>query len=330
MNWEKIAELKVIYVQPPTGSNSVIASRKADPYDYVVSVNERRRHLSTAQRSEVAEKLLKARPDLSDRAIAKTAQLDHTTVASKRRKLEAGGEIHHPTKRTGRDGKAQSATKTKAQASPGTTALADPLASPEPKPPISEPLPSDPSPSAHPWPVEAERTFRLPDQIPLAQPDLLARYKTALRYIAERAPTIDDARRVAAEALEGRVDHTTVEHTAEVQPEAPSSEIDNIETGVTDEQLAAVKDYVARTTKRPRQMNIATSSPTTVDQLVAIVRAAGDVGISGVCIPPRRAQFAPAQTARQGFSAPSTFRALPKRCGKRPGNRFLTVNAASG
>src|SRR5215469_10723931 len=48
MNWEKIAELKVIYVQPPTGSNSVIASRKADPYDYVVSVNERRRHLSTA------------------------------------------------------------------------------------------------------------------------------------------------------------------------------------------------------------------------------------------------------------------------------------------
>src|SRR5215471_16581089 len=94
MNWEKIAELKVIYVQPPTGSNSVIASRKADPYDYVVSVNERRRHLTIAQRSEVAEKLLKARPDLSDRAIAKTAQVDHTTVASKRRKLEAGGEIH--------------------------------------------------------------------------------------------------------------------------------------------------------------------------------------------------------------------------------------------
>src|SRR5215472_9328733 len=62
MNWEKIAELKVIYVQPPTGSNSVIASRKADPYDYVVSVNERRRHLTTAQRSEVAEKLLKPGP----------------------------------------------------------------------------------------------------------------------------------------------------------------------------------------------------------------------------------------------------------------------------
>src|SRR5215831_3474320 len=101
MNWEEIAELKVIYVQPPTGSNSVIASRKADPYDYVVSVNERRRHLTTAQRSEVAGKLLKARPDLSDRASAKTAQLDDTTVASKRRKLEAGGEIHHPTRRTG-------------------------------------------------------------------------------------------------------------------------------------------------------------------------------------------------------------------------------------
>ena len=73
---------------------------------------------------------------------------------------------------------------------------------------------------------------------------------------------------------------------------------------VTDEQLAAVKDYVARTTKRPRQVNIATSSPTTVDKLVEIVRAAGDVGISGVCIPPRRAQPAPAQTARQGFKVP--------------------------
>jgi len=69
MNWEEIAELKVIYVQPPTGSNSVIASRKADPYDYVVSVNERRRHLSTAQRSEVVEKLLKAQPDLSERVL---------------------------------------------------------------------------------------------------------------------------------------------------------------------------------------------------------------------------------------------------------------------
>ena len=113
----------------------------------------------------------------------------------------------------------------------------------------------------------------MPDHIPLAQPDLPARYKTALRYIAERAPTIDDARRVAAEALEGRVDHT-VEHTAEVQPEAPSSEIDNIETGVTDEQLTAAKDYVARTTKRSGQVNIATSSPTNVDELIAIVRAA--------------------------------------------------------
>ena len=105
------------------------------------------------------------------------------------------------------------------------------------------------------------------DHVPLAQPDLLARYKTTLRYIAERAPTIDDARRVAAEALEGCVDHTTVEHTAEVQPEAPSSEIDNIETGVTDEQLAAATDYVARTTKRPRQVKIATSSPTNADKL---------------------------------------------------------------
>src|SRR5215469_2821225 len=105
MNWEKIAELKVIYVQPPTGSNSVIASRKADPYDYVVSVNERRRHLTTAQRSEVAENLLKARPDLSDRAIAKTAQLDHTTVASKRRRLDRSRWRNPPPDKAHRAGR---------------------------------------------------------------------------------------------------------------------------------------------------------------------------------------------------------------------------------
>ena len=70
------------------------------------------------------------------------------------------------------------------------------------------------------------------------------------------------------------VEHTTVEHTAEVQPEAPGSEIDNIETEVTDEQLAAAKDHVAGTTNRSGQVNIATSSPTTVDELMEIVRAA--------------------------------------------------------
>src|SRR5215831_17648694 len=90
MNWEEIAELKVIYVQPPTGSNSVIASRKADPYDYVVSVNERRRHLTTTQCSEVAAKLLKARPDLSDRAIAKTAQVDHLPCLGR---VGSGGDV---------------------------------------------------------------------------------------------------------------------------------------------------------------------------------------------------------------------------------------------
>jgi hypothetical protein len=37
--------------------------------------------------------LLRARPERSDRATAKIAQVDHKTVAAKREKLEAGGEI---------------------------------------------------------------------------------------------------------------------------------------------------------------------------------------------------------------------------------------------
>jgi hypothetical protein len=103
-------ELWIEYIAEP-GVESTLTDHEADPYDYVRSVNDRRRHMTATQRRAVADKLLKARPDLSDRAIAKTAQVDHTTVATRRRKLEAGGEIHHQPKRTGRDGKAQSAGK---------------------------------------------------------------------------------------------------------------------------------------------------------------------------------------------------------------------------
>jgi ParB-like nuclease family protein len=283
----KIPELRLIYVQAPNSdSHSLLASITADPYDYVVSVNERRRHLTAAQRSEVAEKLLKARPDLSDRAIAKTAQVDHTTVASKRRKLEAGGEIHHPTKRTGRDGKAQSSTKTQPPAAADTAVLADPPTSTEPKPPISEPLPPDTSPSANTWSVKAEPRS-LPDHVSLAtwrqldataQADLLARYNTwgaALWYIAERAPSIDIARQYAAEALEARVDHTATEDT---------------EKHVTEEQQVVAVEAKPQPTIQPDQPLAAPTdpvsaarvggSPTNLDKVVEFVRAAGDDGIS--------------------------------------------------
>jgi hypothetical protein len=113
---------------------------KHDPYAYVISANIHRRHLTTAQKGELIAALLKAKPERSDRATAKIAQVDHKTVAAKREKLEGGGEIPHHETRVGKDGVAQPAekppTRTQARAFHARDAdmaqgLSDPLAEPE-------------------------------------------------------------------------------------------------------------------------------------------------------------------------------------------------------
>ena len=85
--------------------------RYTDPRDFVISANIRRRHLTTAQKSELIEKLLKANPERSDRATAKIAHADNKTVAAVRERLEAGEEIPHVEERVGKDGKTQPAGK---------------------------------------------------------------------------------------------------------------------------------------------------------------------------------------------------------------------------
>jgi hypothetical protein len=74
---------------------TIVAARTlgADPYDLVLSLNVRRRHLTSAQKRELIEKVLKARPNRSDRATAKAVGVDHKTVAAARTDLEATGEI---------------------------------------------------------------------------------------------------------------------------------------------------------------------------------------------------------------------------------------------
>jgi hypothetical protein len=89
--------------------------RYCDPYEYVISANIHRRHLTATQKADVIEALLRAKPERSDRATAKIAKVDHKTVAAKREKLQAGGEIPHQEKRVGSDGKAQPTTKAKGQ-----------------------------------------------------------------------------------------------------------------------------------------------------------------------------------------------------------------------
>jgi hypothetical protein len=68
-----------------------------DPYEFVISANIHRRHLTTAQKHELTEKLLKEKPERSDRQIAELVKFDHKTVSKDREKLEAVGEIPQQT-----------------------------------------------------------------------------------------------------------------------------------------------------------------------------------------------------------------------------------------
>lgn len=80
---------------------------------FVIRDNLLRRQLDTEQKAMLINQLLKDSPEMSDRAIAHILKVDHKTVASKRDKLETGGEIPHLKTRTGKDGKKQTANKPK-------------------------------------------------------------------------------------------------------------------------------------------------------------------------------------------------------------------------
>jgi hypothetical protein len=82
-----------------------------DPYAYVISANIRRRHLTAEQKRELIAKLIKATPEKSDRAIAKTAKVDHKTVRAVRGNLEARGEVPHVATRKDAKGRRQPARK---------------------------------------------------------------------------------------------------------------------------------------------------------------------------------------------------------------------------
>jgi hypothetical protein len=82
-----------------------------DPFEIVLSLNLHRRHLTPKQKQEVIAKVLKAKPQTSDRQIGKMVKADHKTVAEVRRKKEATGEISPVEKRIGADGKARKPAK---------------------------------------------------------------------------------------------------------------------------------------------------------------------------------------------------------------------------
>ena len=66
-----------------------------DPYAVVISANIHRRRLTADQKRELIANVLKAKPELSDRAIAKQVKADHKTVAKVRAKKKPNGELPH-------------------------------------------------------------------------------------------------------------------------------------------------------------------------------------------------------------------------------------------
>jgi hypothetical protein len=82
-----------------------------DPYEYVVSANIHRRHLTAEQKRELTAKLLKAQPEKSDRQIAKTVKASPTFVGKVRTEKEATGDVSTVDTRRDSKGREQPAHK---------------------------------------------------------------------------------------------------------------------------------------------------------------------------------------------------------------------------
>jgi hypothetical protein len=107
---------------------------EGDPYEYVVSANLHRRHLTAKQKRQIVADLLKANPARSNNATAKLAKVDDKTVASVRTELETRSEIPNAKNRTDTTGRPQPARKPRA----GTNV--PPAATPaEAAPPVDAP-----------------------------------------------------------------------------------------------------------------------------------------------------------------------------------------------
>jgi hypothetical protein len=85
--------------------------RDGDPYELVLSANVHRRHLTYEEKHHLLVKVLKARPEKSNRAIAKQVKVDDKTVGSVRRELERRAEIPHVSTIEDTTGRKQPAQK---------------------------------------------------------------------------------------------------------------------------------------------------------------------------------------------------------------------------
>jgi hypothetical protein len=87
MNYE------IVFSFAPHSGGECVIEYGGDPYEFVVSANLARRQLTQEQKRDTIAKLLKARPNKSDRQIATALGVDHKTVGRVRRDREPRGEI---------------------------------------------------------------------------------------------------------------------------------------------------------------------------------------------------------------------------------------------
>jgi hypothetical protein len=101
-------------------------TKTPDPYDYVIAVNLRRRHLNREQKRELMAALLKANPEKSNRQIAKTVKASDHTVGTVRTEMEGRAQIAHVETRTDSKGREQPAHKLPARSAWTRTSAAEP------------------------------------------------------------------------------------------------------------------------------------------------------------------------------------------------------------
>jgi hypothetical protein len=120
---EEIDEHTSVYRDKYTGVGGLyvpftIVAPEVDAYDYVLSANVHRRHLTAENKHAIITKILKAKPELADRAIADKVKTDKNVVSRIRRKAESTGEVSPVEKRTGMDGKARTTKPKDPEAKP--------------------------------------------------------------------------------------------------------------------------------------------------------------------------------------------------------------------
>jgi hypothetical protein len=95
----------------PCGIQYFVPTARFSAYDFVISANIHRRHLTVEQKRDLITKLLKATPEKSDRQIAGMVKASPTTVGTVRAKMEATGDVSNLDTRRDTKGRQQPARK---------------------------------------------------------------------------------------------------------------------------------------------------------------------------------------------------------------------------